>query len=650
MTSNYKRRKAVNVRVDCDSFVFKILEESPEEVILQWGADEDSPLRCDIGILCYLDRLASKRYGYVNPLSLCDIRKKSIKKILSAATSVSYDTVRHIRQFINFIDTEINVSCDISNISDLKHCYISYTSHLQHLLQLSRIDKLNKGIGSKSASRKQHGAMQTILILLENISEEAIRPWASTISRKDTDNSLPIIRSNNDHYARMFAIHLRIFQQISDFVLNEKKIPLILNMHCLNLTYDKFHIWSSRSSSESTYEKSHWMHWGLQDDRILEWSDIKTLAHSQGVSLGNNQRINHRDFKRFIINADFKPKKSWTNALINIVINSFCYALIADSGCNWSALRYIDFENITFIKELDKTRLISIKPRAEYKIQHIEINARFIPFFRKYLKIRKLMGVKERYGVFIFNDKYQLKLLPAKGNTLSIKRQIEYLLKSKVPWVGARDWRWNVSYEYLNASKGDIRMVSRVLGNTQTTVRKHYAFSDFETSAIELTTFYRELAEFSRRRVRTSKKPIPVKLNVESTKTLSGRCGGKNIEDAILVKGFTKEATQPDCGIPSTCFMCENYALHADEHDFKKILSIKYWLEAQGRRVASNDDEFLGKYQPIIERIEEILAQAILHYPEAIKTIADVTQQVDAGQYDSYWQIQIDALIDGGFL
>ena len=96
--------------------------------------------------------------------------------------------------------------------------------------------------------------------------------------------------------------------------------------------------------------------------------------------------------------------------------------------------------------------------------------------------------------------------------------------------------------------------------------------------------------------------------------------------------------------------MCENYALHADEIDFRKILSVKYWLENIGRSVAINNDEFLGKYQPIIGRIEEILAQALMLSPEIKILITSISQQVDAGQYDPYWQVQIDTLIDGGFL
>lgn len=650
MTIDYKRRQTVNVRVDLDSFELDIKKQSAEQVILQWGADEEYPERCDIGQLCYLDRLQSKKHAHVNISSFCEIRKRSVENILWAAAYMSHEHICYIRIFINFIDQEFGEPCDISNEGDLKSAYISYTKYLQHLLQLSKINISKKGISSKSASRKQYGAIKAIQTLLENISEESVKPWAPMISRKDGDNNLPIIRDNNDHYSRMFAIHLRVFIQITDFLLSGEVLPLKLNMQNLGLSNSKLHLWTKNSSSECTYDKSNWKYWGLKKDEILDWSNIVNNASKQHISFDKNQNAYYRAFKRRINDAKYRPNKAWVNALANRAISSFCYGLIADTGCNWSTLRYIDFDKITFVKELDKTRLISLKIRADSKTQYIEMNARFKPIFRRYQQLREWMKVKERYGIFRYGDARQLKLLPKKPDAISIQHHVEYLLRSKVPWVGARDWRWNVSYEYLDASGGDVRMVSRVLGNEQTTVRNHYGFADFESSAKELTIFYRELAEYSRRRVRISQELIPVKLNDESPRTLTGGCEGKSIEGAILVKGFTSQAPQPTCDIPTTCFMCENYALHADEQDFRKILSVKYWLEIQGRNVAINYDEFLSKYQPIIDRIEEILGQALLLSSEVKFLIESISQQVDTGQYDPYWQVQIDALIDGGLL
>jgi hypothetical protein len=448
----------------------------------------------------------------------------------------------------------------------------------------------------------------------------------------------------------MFAILLRLFEQVTDFLLNKEKLPLKLDMVGLELPYGTLNIWGGELSSESIYGKNEWKFWGIKSDKMLGWAEIDARAREHGVILGSRQRSYYNDFIRELRGREYRPTPAWVKKLANCAIDAFCYGIMADSGCNWSVLRDIDFSNVTFVKELDKTRLVSIKPRAENKIQHIEINARFKPFFNKYRQLRDWMGVDKRYGIYRYGEKGKLKPTEKRLDAAGRRNRIEYLLGVDIPWVNARDWRWNVSYEYLNASNGDIRMVARVLGNEVDTVRKHYGFADFETSATELTSFYRELTEFARRRVRKSQELIPVKFDEDSPRILTGGCVGQKTEDANLVVGFTEDAPQPSCGVPVTCFMCDKYAIHADEQDFRKILSAKSWLESQGRSVAINEDEFVMKYQPIIERIEEILECAIKLSVETKELVNLTRKQVEAGQYDPYWQAQIDALIDGGFL
>ena len=371
-TIDYKKRETVNVRVDIDSFEFDIQNQEPEQVILQWGADDAYPERRDIGKLCYLDRLTGKRNAHVNLMSICKTRKLAIKKFLIAAVNMSSEHANYARKFIDFIDQEFGERCNLFIEEDLKKAYIAYTRHLQHLLQLSKVDVSNKRIGSKLASRRQHGAIKIILVFLEHSSVEMIKPWAPIISRKDECNGLPIIRNNNEHYSRMFAIHLRLFEQVTNFIINKKKLPLILNMHGLKLPYNRLYIWAGGTSSESIYVKTDWRHWGLKNDSLPDWTHINELARKQGIILCNKQIIHYYQFKSTLKNSKYRPTQAHIRNLINRTIDSFCYGLVGDSGCNWSTLAHIDFDNITFIKELDKTRLISIKPQQISKTKEMD--------------------------------------------------------------------------------------------------------------------------------------------------------------------------------------------------------------------------------------------------------------------------------------
>jgi hypothetical protein len=140
----YVKRETVNVRVDLDRFEVDIQEQSPEKVILQWGDDDEYPERRDIGQLCYLDRLTGKKYAHVNLLSVCNIRKAAVKKILAAATYMSTEHMGYARNFIDFIDLEFEESCDLISEDDLKKAYVAYTRYLQHRLYLSKIKGAKK--------------------------------------------------------------------------------------------------------------------------------------------------------------------------------------------------------------------------------------------------------------------------------------------------------------------------------------------------------------------------------------------------------------------------------------------------------------------------------------------------------------------------
>ncbi|KZZ46918.1 hypothetical protein A3759_06135 [Thalassolituus sp. HI0120] len=649
--AEYVRREVVHIRVDQEDFIERLNEHQAEQVILQWGSESEYPERRDIGQLCYLDRKQTSKFAKVNLTSLCEIRKSHVRKILNSALYRSREHISYMRNFIDYIDFEYHDFCDFDKKLDLKKAYVAYTRHLQHRLNQSKIKKSEAAIGSKVASRRQHGAIMAISCLIDSVSESAIQTWAPKISRKDKEDCLPSIRQSNKHYARMFAIHLHVFDQISDFILEEKLLPLELDMSGLDMPYNKIFVWTNRMNSENIYEKSDWRYWGVRGRELLGWSELSSLAAGEGIRMNNSQKTYHREFKNDLRTAEGKPTQKRLQTLANIAVNSFSFALIADSGANWAVLREVDFDNPRFVKELEKTRLISVKKRAGSKNQDVSISVRFKPFFQKYLKLRKWMGVEQRYGIFQFGMNGDLKLQALKANAKGIRSRLEYLLMAEVPWVNARDWRWNLSYEYLKASNGDVRMVARVLGNGTNQVRKHYGFADFETSAMELSTFFKELTFSARKRARKfPEKVIPVKIDDAAPGIVTGGCTGTTVEDATLAEGFTNDVPQPSCGTPVTCFMCDKYALHINEDDFRKVLSAKYWLMKQGLSVSINSDEYLAKYQPLIERIDEILEQGAKQSDEAKKISEKITKEVKLGQYDSYWKIHIDALIDGGYL
>ena len=105
---------------------------------------------------------------------------------------------------------------------------------------------------------------------------------------------------------------------------------------------------------------------------------------------------------------------------------------------------------------------------------------------------------------------------------------------------------------------------------------------------------------------------------------------------------------KPDCSKPEGCLYCDKYKVHADETDYKKLLSFKYVFEIS-ETLAHDEEHYERVVLPIIEKIDEaknqILGSGILP-SEIVKQITIEVYQYE--RLDKYWQKKLDLLVDLG--
>lgn len=611
----------------------------------------------DLGKYCYLVRNSENRKNQIIDIdSFCRKRALVVKRIAQSVQSFSLHQFTYMLNFLDFLDNIYKKECNLFNLYECKIAYTAYTNHIYDRIFQSKVNSGSGSISDRHGSRMQKGARSLILSLFDDLTEQEILTWSRRIARTSRNN-ITNIKKSNDHFARMFAIHLRVFEQLTDFVMSDQKLPLVIDMSGLDLPYDVNYVHAPTVSTFSHSVPEKWGYWALNKKEILPlesfrsgFDNLERKHRDRILSEIRQHRSYYKDSERQASGSGLFAKPSYVRSLTNLAIGCFCYAFVADSGVNWSVLETLVFEDSEFRKDVNKTRIIGWKARAGYKVQDVSVSSKFLPYYRKFLKLRKFMGVDEKAGVFRYPRwKGPLQLMPKKPPDDAIRSSLEALLfTTDLPWVVPREWRWNVSYEYLKASKGDIRMTARVLGNSTDTVRKHYGYSTFEDSVFELSSFFETLVEYSRNRVRKTSARIPVTISEDSPSTLTGGCLGSNSEEANLSEGFTEHAPKPDCGMPITCVMCSKYALHPDKKDFIKLLSARYWLEMNGANVSINQDQFLMKYSSIIERIDEILVEGKSISSSASNNYSEAVAAVESGEYDPYWKAQIDAIIESG--
>ena len=98
---------------------------------------------------------------------------------------------------------------------------------------------------------------------------------------------------------------------------------------------------------------------------------------------------------------------------------------------------------------------------------------------------------------------------------------------------------------------------------------------------------------------------------------------------------------QPDCSKVEGCFFCDNYRLHADKEDMKKLMSARQVLK---RISPLNGDSIRAErvYTAVVDRIDALLKELRRREPKSFETVrVDVEEH---GQLTRYWANKLQQL------
>jgi hypothetical protein len=97
----------------------------------------------------------------------------------------------------------------------------------------------------------------------------------------------------------------------------------------------------------------------------------------------------------------------------------------------------------------------------------------------------------------------------------------------------------------------------------------------------------------------------------------------------------------PDCRGPEGCLFCDQFKVHADERDTKKLLSCRYCLQ-QTAHLVSSEEHFQNLFVPIFERISFILEAIDRRETGLVERIR--LEVEENGELDPYWQSKLEML------
>ena len=589
----------------------------------------------DIGSWCYTVRRKASKNAFSPRISVQEVQPSSFR----------IQRMDFVREFIEFLwrrqrfnyspstlkndvnEFQLFLSwCDKVFVTalDSKACYVNavhdYTEEMIDNIRKSRLN-INTAAPRQSITIKVGCAVydDTYGDLFKSVRK--IR--SSTAAKKVTE------KPDDDIARRTYNVYMCLFEQLSDFVLDTEPFPKRINL-------DHGYFWffptllsfagPSNVKSKEILESS-FLCYDYINGTIRPLDEIKKLSKDVSPYRGNTSR---KHTLKLIEEANRDPYHVRRCMAANIAFDTFAMMFSANTGMNLSQIISLPWTG-EYETEKQKQGFKTIKYRAHNREVTFLITNNFLPVFKKCLRLRSYilnsLGVTDFEYLFVSVVNRTLRKLDQQLSTrVNDRLKNSFDFKDKVT---TRMWRSFKSAWVIK--KSGIQAASLLLQNDPTTLMKHYAEGSENESEKELTKFFSEYEN-----------SLLMSASLSSTPIAVGQCS--QLDPVAIPFAPIK----PDCSKHEGCLYCDKYKVHADETDYKKLLSYKYVLEIS-ETLAHDEEHYERVVLPIIEKIDEaknqILGSGILP-SEIVKQITIEVYQYE--RLDKYWQKKLDLLVDLG--
>lgn len=331
--------------------------------------------------------------------------------------------------------------------------------------------------------------------------------------------------------------------------------------------------------------------------------------------------------------------------LMELACVAFAALFLADSGVNLAVMQ--DYEEpddlLDQLAHPEKINLRdrAIKFRAGGKLVPVHLSALTMTRLRVYLRVRQMfvasLGGEDIRPLFV-----QGAYWGATGQTqrpaavTSLHRQFLTDLRSKFSAVGAdlppvtlRQMR--VYKQQHLVRHHPLTVAAEMMGHTVETAVRAYSKAEEGLREAEMGRFFESLE-------RTVLAASEDASQVAPTEVLpTGACAdyGKPAPSA------SAQPVQPDCAKVEGCFFCDNYRLHADERDLRKLMSCRVALK---RLAPLQPDSARAErvYFAIVDRIDVLLDEMRRLVPQVYEEArADVNER---GNLTTFWSSKLQQL------
>ncbi len=420
-----------------------------------------------------------------------------------------------------------------------------------------------------------------------------------------------------------------LFNQITDFVLNNKKYPFQLQLPTEKAWvvphFDDFIVTlATQSQFDKKKSKSAW---NFKTGKLYSPEEI---AYRYKVDKICKAKLTIKKSEGFLYQANSNNRDKKRLRLAELSKDAFMILFLAHVAPNFEQFRQLKGWTGQYNIGIEYQGFRTIKWRAEGKVVEFLIGLNFLPSFKKYLKLREYLLLehpKFDYLFFAFNGRLSKPKQVALGAQSEFYDRIRKRIDPSINNVHSRHWRV-VKGNYIINKTGDISLVAQALQNKEETALKKYINGNEVKASEELGLFFERL----NKRIY---KPTPV-----------GHCNIQgNLQPNNNELGFI-----PDCKKLQGCLFCSQYAIHADETDIRKLYSLTYVMR-ETISLSTSEDHHMKLFGAVYDRaalILKIMSSKSEKLSELVKIVKKDVE--DNENLDSYWENKLNTLISLGVI
>lgn len=547
-----------------------------------------------------------------------------------------------IKMFLDWIDQQKKIF-DLSDKDSIIDAYRRYSKSLVDRTLLADTDEDN--LAAHTAKQYQRYVAKLIAYVFDcheiDISSQAMQVQSQ---RYDA----PVLPIAKEDHQKTYATLLNVFLEIHRIVVQENDFPA----HFQSVDDENFYFYSNFHHQT---EKQH-----IQFDMqryLAKYSSIPTLSkmladfeleedseHRKRVRENRNQAIRKLEDR----NKNKRHLERERLASYGLTIGMLLF--IAQTGANLDTAQQLQLDSMEVVPSTQGRRFSGTKSRAGGKTIYPEFGVKFEPIFRKILELR-VWYIQDEQCDFVFPLRNDVRKLSAIGNNkLQLLKRFLQRIFPKMAWITPQQWRKHVSSQYVELSDGDLLLEVEKMGHSLDTAKKNYSRTSFKDASQQISQFFNELREVAVAQTRTLERIAVQTLDepVDVQTLPVGACVTATAQPEKAL-GFTEKAPTPNCQQFEHCLFCQHYAIHADDEDVRKLLSLKSLL-GYVKQKATNLVKWEQQFGVVLHRIEEVLTELSDTYVALRMRIIVIQDEVESGDMDAYWLNHFELLLDLGWV